>query len=65
MKPAHSNIDIPRPQRVVLNEAAAWLDFVAHEHGEHAVGFDGVQSRRCYNLTWPFVSRTPKFHLGR
>ena len=36
------NIDIPRPQRVLLNEFAPRLDLVAHQHGEHPVGFDRV-----------------------
>jgi hypothetical protein len=36
------NINIPRPQRIRLNKLAPWLNLVAHEHGEDAVGFDGV-----------------------
>ena len=36
------DINIPGPQRVSFNKLAARLDFVAHEHGEHAIGFDGV-----------------------
>ena len=32
----------PRIQRVVFDELPARLDDVAHEDGEHAVGFDGV-----------------------
>jgi hypothetical protein len=37
-----SNVNIPRPQRIGLNEIPACLHFVAHQHGEDAVGFDGV-----------------------
>ena len=36
------NINIPCPQRIRLNKVPPRLDFVAHQHGEHAVGFDGV-----------------------
>jgi hypothetical protein len=39
------NVDVARPQCVALDEVAAWLDFVAHEHGEYAVGLDGVICR--------------------
>ncbi len=37
-----SNIQIRRPQGVGFDEVAPGFDFVAHEHGEHAVGFDSV-----------------------
>ena len=36
------DIDAPRPQGVGLNEVVVRLHFVVHEHGEHAVCFDGV-----------------------
>ena len=36
------NVNIPRPQRIFLNEFPARLYLVAHQHGEHAVCFDGV-----------------------
>ena len=37
-----SNVNIPGPQGVGFDELAPRLDLVAHQHGEHAVGFDGV-----------------------
>ena len=37
-----SNVDIAGPQRVGLDEFAAWLDLVTHQHGEDTVGLDGV-----------------------
>ena len=36
------NINIPRPQRIGFDELAARFHFVAHQHGEHAICFDGV-----------------------
>lgn len=37
-----SNVDIPRPQRIVLNERPARLDVIAHQRRENLVGGDGV-----------------------
>ena len=36
------NVDISGPQRVGFNEVTAWLDFVAHQHGEYTIGLDRV-----------------------
>jgi hypothetical protein len=39
---ASSHIQVPHFQRVVLDELAPRLDFVAHEDGEDRIGFDVV-----------------------
>src|SRR5687767_2498559 len=39
----HEGLHIqPRVERIVFDELAARFDDIAHEDGEHAVGFDGV-----------------------
>ena len=40
--PCASNVNIACPECVGFDEVTAGFDFVAHEHGEDAVGFDGV-----------------------
>ena len=37
-----SNINIAGPQRVAFYKFSAWFHLITHQHGEHAVGFDGV-----------------------
>jgi hypothetical protein len=36
------HVDIGRAQRVGLDKVAPRLDLIAHEHGEDAIGFDGI-----------------------
>src|SRR6218665_2892794 len=37
-----SNVDVTRPERIHLDEVPPWLDLIAHQHREHAIGLDGV-----------------------
>ena len=37
-----SDVDVASAQGVGLDDVAPRLHFIAHEHGEHAVRFDGV-----------------------
>ena len=39
---AFLNVEVPDVQRVVFDELAARLDDVAHQAGEHLIGFDGI-----------------------
>jgi len=36
------NVNVPRPQRVGLNEVPPRLHLIPHQHGEHAIRLDGI-----------------------
>ena len=36
------NVNIPRLQGVGFYELSTWLNFIAHKHGEHTIGLDGI-----------------------
>jgi hypothetical protein len=48
------NINIPRPQCILLNKLPPWLDLIAHQHGEDAVGFDSVVDLDAYDTAGYF-----------
>ena len=58
------NIQIPHVERVVLDELAAGLDFLAHELGEHFLGLDGVGQINAQQLAPGRVHGRLKEFLG-
>ena len=62
------NVDIPRVQRVGLDELPARLDLVAHQRGEDLVGADGVLDLHAQHAAHGGIHRRlpqlPRVHLS-